>query len=358
MAVTKRLYFFDNLRVALTVLLIAHHVGQAYGPTGGEWPIQEAARASLLGPFFTVNRSFFMSLFFMISGYFSAISCDQKGPYAFLRSRLLRLGVPVVLWALIVAVPFQIFFVRAPNGGLGSPWPLDVGHLWFLEHLLILSAVYAFWRVLRRGHTPTPPEQTRPPRSWAILLFALGIAVASGLSRIWKPIDEWSYLLGFVKVAFADVPRDVAFFFVGILTFRRGWLSSFDTKAGYAWLAVGVGGAALWHAYDPWLYGLLHPSSTAHEVFRLLWEGALVCGMCIGLTVLFREKLDMGDPVSRELAKGQYAAYIFHLPIVVLIQIPFMGFALPPLVKFFLVCLVSVPVTFLFSVWVRKPLRL
>ena len=32
---TGRLYFLDNLRIALTILVIAHHVGQAYGPTGG-----------------------------------------------------------------------------------------------------------------------------------------------------------------------------------------------------------------------------------------------------------------------------------------------------------------------------------
>jgi glucan biosynthesis protein C len=30
-----RLYYLDNLRVSLTALVIAHHVGQAYGPTGG-----------------------------------------------------------------------------------------------------------------------------------------------------------------------------------------------------------------------------------------------------------------------------------------------------------------------------------
>ncbi len=32
---TPRFYFLDNLRVALIILVIAHHVGQAYGPTGG-----------------------------------------------------------------------------------------------------------------------------------------------------------------------------------------------------------------------------------------------------------------------------------------------------------------------------------
>ncbi|HEX9115746.1 MAG TPA: hypothetical protein VGA61_06725, partial [Anaerolineae bacterium] len=56
-ASADRLYFLDHLRTALTFLVIAHHVGQAFGPTGGAWPIQTAARAALLSPFFTVNRS-------------------------------------------------------------------------------------------------------------------------------------------------------------------------------------------------------------------------------------------------------------------------------------------------------------
>jgi len=42
---TNLLYYLDNLRVAVIILVIAHHVGQAYGPTGGWWPIQEATRA-------------------------------------------------------------------------------------------------------------------------------------------------------------------------------------------------------------------------------------------------------------------------------------------------------------------------
>ena len=44
----NRLFSIDNLRVALTILVIAHHVGQAYGRTGGFWPVQEAARAAIL----------------------------------------------------------------------------------------------------------------------------------------------------------------------------------------------------------------------------------------------------------------------------------------------------------------------
>ncbi|MBC2578846.1 hypothetical protein [Clostridium sp. DJ247] len=35
--VKNRIYFLDNLKVFLTFLVIIHHIGQAYGPTGGFW---------------------------------------------------------------------------------------------------------------------------------------------------------------------------------------------------------------------------------------------------------------------------------------------------------------------------------
>lgn len=33
---SDRLYFIDNLKIALIMLVVAHHAGQAYGP-GGWW---------------------------------------------------------------------------------------------------------------------------------------------------------------------------------------------------------------------------------------------------------------------------------------------------------------------------------
>ena len=52
MATNRRLYFLDNLRVALIMLVIAHHVAQTYGPTGGDWPIGEQRDHRLAGPLF------------------------------------------------------------------------------------------------------------------------------------------------------------------------------------------------------------------------------------------------------------------------------------------------------------------
>jgi glucan biosynthesis protein C len=357
MAPVKRLYYLDNLRVALIILVIAHHVGQAYGPTGGFWPIQEATRASILGPFFTVNRSFFMSLFFMISGYFTVMACDDKRLGAFFRSRLLRLGMPVLVFGLVM-IPVQLFLLKPADGGSPSAWPVDVGHLWFLEHLLIFSGVYVLWRMYRKTPSATAIDGSNPPGYLAIVVFALLLAVVSGVVRIWFPIDKWVYLLGFIKVAFADVPRDLSFFIIGVLAYRRGWIENFSTRAGYIWLSVGLALSVVWSVYALVGWNYFPLGDVALGVIYPIWEAFLCCGMCIGLTVLFRERLNFQNRISKALAKSQYSAYIFHVFIVLLVQLAVVSLVAPPLVKFILVTIASVPLTFLFSNWVRVPLRL
>ena len=75
----QRLYFMDNLRVALTVLIILQHSSFAYA-AGSWWYFTDAKQEPLLSAFFVVNRSFRMSLFFLIAGYYMPFVFDRKGP--------------------------------------------------------------------------------------------------------------------------------------------------------------------------------------------------------------------------------------------------------------------------------------
>jgi len=353
----NRLYFLDNLRIALVCLVIAHHVGQAYGPTGGWWPIQEIDRTKLLGPFFGVNRSFFMSLFFMIAGYFTVMSCDAKGPQAFIKDRFVRLGRPLLVFALCM-IPVQMFLIDLPGGQSHSAWPINVGYMWFIEHLLIFGVCFALWQIIFKSLPATGAPQTDPPGNLSILVFALVLALVSAFVRQWFPIDKWIIFFGFISVAFADVPRDLSFFIIGIVIYRRQWLFRFPTRQGYVWLAVGVLASLLLTVYLLVLRDIYPISKTAMHIAFPVWESILCCGMCIGLTVLFREKFNFQGRLGKILAQSQYAAYIFHVPILTLFQGLMLGVQLPPLAKFALVTAVSIPVTFLFSSWVRKPLRL
>lgn len=375
---TKRLYFLDNLRIALTILVIAHHVGQAYGPTGGAWPIQEATRAGILGPFFTVNRSFFMSLFFLISGYLMVMSYDRSRPLAFVKGRVLRLGVPLAAFFLLV-IPLQQYLCHRLTGALGTMcfgryyvdcyfgggqppagwkgrWPeLNFGHLWYVEHLLLFSLCYALLRTLRLRLSQTDVAQAKPPGTMAIVLFALALAFASATVRIWYPIDRWIGFLGFIQVAFADVPRDLSFFILGAVAYRRQWFLGLSNRTGRTWLLVGVFLAALWYAYSLGLRQVFPISGTTMDILYPIWEALLCCGMCIGLLYWFRERLNHQNWWSRAMAEGQYAAYLFHVPIIVLIQYAVANITLAPFSKFLFVTAVGVPLTFLLAHGIRQP---
>jgi len=380
MSETRHLYFADNLKIALTILVIAHHVGQAYGPTGGSWPIQEEARAAVLGPFFTVNRSFFMSLFFMISGYLMVMSYDRHGFRRFVKGRVLRLGVPL-LFFFVVLIPVQQYLCHLASGHFSSSalsfreyyrsiyfgsgarpeywtgpmWPeANFGHLWYVEHLLIAGLCYALLRLVWKRPPQTGPIEPRPLHYWAVVVFALVLAIASGIVRIWYPIDRWIGFLGFIQVAFADVPRDLSFFALGAIAYRRGWFLGLPARTGYVWLTVGLTAAVLWYAYSLGIGPVFRISRDTMGIIYPIWEAFLCCGMCIGLLILFRERLDLQSRWSRAMAQSQYAAYLFHVAVVVLVQFAIAGAPLSPFVKFILVTAVSVPLTFLLAHGLRQ----
>src|SRR5512133_1471558 len=88
----ERLVFVDVLRVAIIVMVIAHHAAQAYGPTGGTWPITDPQNSDWFRPFYTVNAAVGMGLLFLLAGYFVPRAYDRKGLYRFLKDRWLRIG--------------------------------------------------------------------------------------------------------------------------------------------------------------------------------------------------------------------------------------------------------------------------
>jgi glucan biosynthesis protein C len=355
---SNRLVFFDNLRMVLIIVVIAHHVAQAYGPTGAWWPVQEPTRAEILRPFFMVNRSFGMSLFFMIAGYFTARSCDRSGSSGFMRNRLQRLGIPLLGFSILMIVLQVFLFGPLETGELGAVWPIDVIHFWFVQHLLLYSLGYAVWRWWRRNAVPRSVRLMNPPGYGVVLLFAIVLALATAIVRTWYDIDQWVYLFGYIRFAPADVPRDLGLFLIGTLAFRKEWIPRFPSRAGHIWLAVGIGLAGLWYAYDFWLADFLVFNDAVWGLLLPLWESLLCSSMCIGLTVVFRDNMNSQVSLTREMAHCAYAAYMLHIFVAILFQFLALGLVAPPLLKFFLVSLVTVPVSFLLASLIRRPLRL
>jgi fucose 4-O-acetylase-like acetyltransferase len=329
-----RLDYVDTLKVLLTVLVIAHHAGQPYGPTGGRWPLFDAQRAAILGPFFSVNAAFFMGLFFLISAYFVPASFDRKGAGPFVRDRLVRLGIPFVVIGLTI--------------GALSHTTFDPAHLWFVSHLLVYAGLYAAWRLV-----PATRVRLGVPGQRAIVGYACLLAGVTVIVRTAGfPQDRWVMLLGVLPVELAHLPQYASLFVIGLLAAHNDWLTRLPTRTGMLWLAIGLTLAAARYAF------FFVADSPLDTSVWAVWEAFLCVGLCVGLPVLFRElgaRARLEGRVLRGMAPNAYGAYVVHvMPVVVGVQFLLAQLSLDPLAKFALVTLLGVPLSFALSAALRR----
>src|SRR6516165_2648518 len=109
----------DALRAAVTLLVVFHHTAITYGAIGG-WYYKEiepsAAPGSLLLILFcTINQAWFMGLFFLLSGYFTPPAYDRHGASGFIRERVMRLGLPLLVYFLLLH-PLTVALAQTAKG--------------------------------------------------------------------------------------------------------------------------------------------------------------------------------------------------------------------------------------------------
>lgn len=366
-----RLLFVDNIRVFLTVLVLLHHLMITYAGTGS-WYYTEGRQdfvTAVLGTWFSAsNQAYFMGLFLLISAYFVPGAYDRKGAGRFLKDRLIRLGLPLAIYSWLVRPLFlyvdqallqgrrlplweyltQVYFVSSPQIGAGP--------LWFIETLLIFSALYALWRLLARARPGEPAVEGRFPGNGWIALFALLLGLAGFLVRLWRPVG-WSF--GPLNLQLPFFAQYIALFAVGLIAYRRNWLLGLPDKVGRLWLALAVFTMFLF-----WPMCLLGGAATGDAPFRggwhwqalayALWESFLCFGMCIGLIYLFRRYSNRQGRLAGALSRNAYTAYLIHGPVIVATAYAARGVALYPLLKWGLVSLVAVPLCFGLSSLIRR----
>ncbi|HEX3126242.1 MAG TPA: acyltransferase [Thermoanaerobaculia bacterium] len=270
------------LRAAITVMVVAHHAVLAYHPfvpapaasltAGPPWwqafPVVDSQRWGAFALFTGFNDIFFMALMFFLSGLFVWNSLQRKGSGTFLKDRALRLGLPFVVGAALLA-PLAYYPAYLQTGGKGlagywtqwrslENWP--AGPAWFLWVLLAFGAVAA-------GLTRLMPR-------WGDGLGRLAARVGS------RPAAFFGLLAAASAVAY--IPMALAFTPIAWTTFGP---FAFQTSrplfyAVYflAGIAVGAGGLR---------QGLLAPDGRLARRWLLWLLGALVAfGVAVVLGIL------------------------------------------------------------------------
>jgi peptidoglycan/LPS O-acetylase OafA/YrhL len=72
------------------------------------------------------------------------------------------------------------------------------------------------------------------------------------------------------------------------------------------------------------------------------------------LLVLFRENLNSQGTLAKNLAGTTYAVYLFHVPVVVFLQYAIWHTDMAAIIKFTMVTLAAIPMTFLISSYIRR----
>jgi len=366
-----RLLFVDNLRIYLTILVILHHLIIIYSGAGG-WIWYEGREDEItaaIGSWFTaVNHSYFMGLFLLIAAYFVPGSYDRKGTSRFLKDRLVRLGIPLVVYSWIIR-PLLLFAGLSSYGDRSTSFGewysqhyfrdyglIGGGPLWFIFALLLFSVVYAVVRMLIPARPAKPHLATNFPGDVSIAGFALMIAVASFAVRLLFPSD-WVYRP--LNFQFADFSQYIALFIVGLVAYRRNWLLNMPQGVGKRWLVI----AAIMILVYPFMAMLTGAITDAtpfkggwhwQALLAAMWQSFICVSMVISLIYLFRRYLDRQGSLAKFLSSNAYTAYLIHEPVITFAALFAMGIMLYPLLKFALMALITIPLTFGLSSLIRK----
>ena len=328
-----RLYYLDNLKVCLTVLVIMHHAGQAYG-NGGGWPYTPSNPAEFMPwiwHFFSTNAAFFMGLYFFISGYFVPRSFDKQGTKQFVQKKLLRLGIPLLFIGSIISI---------------MTGKLEIAHMWFVESLLVFCLIYALIRLMA---SPIDKVCNSKPTIIGLLIVASVMGIGSYFIRQVSPQDHWIWPFGIIPLPMepAHYLQYVMMFVLGILAYRFQWLDKMSDGVGLTALLVGIALAVGNYLRDggPW------------DAFVWQWFGIYESLMCVfisfGLIWFFRQFVSTTSRFWQWCAAQSYGAYIFHLLLMIVLQNAVDGIWMGAFGKFLFIGVVTTILAFLLT-WVVR----
>lgn len=254
---TNRNVPLGYLRMFLTLLVVAHHAVLAYHPYAppppkvldgqqmiwAAFPVVDSQKWPGTDLFVGFNDTFFMSLMFLISGVFAWSSLSRKGAGTFLRDRFVKLGIPFLVSAGILAplAYYPTFLqIRTGPGSFWEQWlaigKWPAGPAWFLWVLLAVCCVAALvYKLAPRVFNGLGRLGDRP-----IALFGAVVAVSAlvylPMAAAFGPADWVSAGPFFVQVS--RILHYAGYFFIGIALgafgIDRGLLAA-DGKLARRW---------------------------------------------------------------------------------------------------------------------------
>ena len=339
---SQRFYDLDALRGVAMFLGIVLHTSVFILPEMLPlWPIHDAAASG--DPTYTLVietiHGFRMPVFFLLSGFFSALLWQRRSLRALGMQRLKRVGIPLAV-ACFTVLPLSIWLLAAAGGyrepydfplwTLSLVWLFSLGHLWFLWYLLLMAG--AFLLAVRLGL-----QFLHLVGWWLVIPISIGVSLL-----MVEPIYGADNPMGIIPNP-AVIIYYACFFLFGVFFYRRG----FTVRSWWA-VALLPAAAAFYAGFQLLGQYLADFEGAAPNAFMfknpLTLSSALietVCAwlMCFGLMGLFRWAASRESFAVRYFSDASYWMYLAHLPLVIAAQMLVVDWHIHYHLKFLLVCI-------------------
>lgn len=348
-----RLAYIDNLRIFLTALVVIHHAAVTYGniPAWYYYEAAEDASGTALDVLVIFNQTFFMGFFFMISGFFVPASFDRKGAGTFMRDRLVRLGIPLLLFAVLMRpiltlpmyqseyrdeLPYWLFYVVS--------W--DPGPMWFVELLLVFCLGYLLVRRWTRRRVapvlPVPAAATGTgrglPGPLAIIGFTAALALVTFAWRQLVPDTAYWPVVGLPTPTY--MPQYLGLFVVGVYAYRRGWFANIPRST--LWWS---GAATLVLGFARLTTIGLTSNAVPVQLLQLAAESGFAVSVILFLLSLFQRVLNRQNSTTKFLSDNAFGVYFLHPLVLVLVSMAMRGWEASAVAKFAVLAAIGVPLT-------------
>jgi len=339
----------DRARTFLTLVVLLHHAVIPYTHFGHTDP------ASWIGFDVVVlaTDSFFMAMFFFLSGLFTWPGIARKAPSVFLRDRLLRLGLPFIIAAFtVIPLAYYAIALRAnPELSFASFWwktitvgPWPSGPIWFVWVLLAFDLTASLlYRV--SAHLVDPGNRVslagfeRPFVFWLMLAVVSLIAYVPAL--LYFGGSKW-FELGPFSVQASRVLLYFAYFFigasVGAANFDRGILSAEGQlpKSRWSWVMITLIPYCLMWVMIYIKREILGNPDPQPQWYQAIYGTFFVlfsASILLAILAFFLHSKAPGPTLLDRMQADAYGMFLVHYPIALWIQYALFDYSLPAIAK-------------------------
>lgn len=367
--VKRRNAAIDHARSFLTLVVLLHHAVIPYTYFG------HTDAKSWIGfdVIVLATDSFFMAMFFFLSGLFVWPGLKHKTPRAFFGDRLLRLGLPFVIAAFTV-IPLAYYAIalrQTPDITFSAFWwktitagPWQSGPIWFVWVLLTFDLTASL--LYRLSPTLVDPinrlSQQCIDQPARFFLFLVAVTVVTYIpALVWFGPNRW-FEFGPFDVQASRVLLYASYFFIGAgigaAHFDRGVLSDDGrlAKSSWGWLvATLIPYCLLWVMIYIKRAILGNPSPQPDWYLAIYGFFFVVFSAAILFTILgyFLRSKRLWIVLDR-MQGDAYGMFLVHYPIVLWLQYWLFDYDLPAIVKATIAFVLTVALSWAVTAALRK----